>query len=189
MAVPNIGAWITAHKVPVLAVGGAAAVGLGLRARKNKTAASSGVSPAPGAPGSMTGMVPTFDSTANDVYSSIEPQISAQAGALSGLSNSLLDIQNQLAHLSATATHTGVPVSTLPVPTAPAPSMTMPSPAPIIPPNLPSPNANFIVNDPAVNPNVAPAPPVALNAGDTLGPATGSGQRYTLPGGNTVVYG
>jgi hypothetical protein len=43
-------------------------------------------------------------------------------------------------------------------------------------------------NQPSVNPNVSPAPTQALPVGATLGPATGTGQRYLSPGPNPFPF-
>lgn len=82
----NVSTWLAAHRTPVLATvfGGAAL--LGLRARSK--AASSSASVGSGNAGAATDATYAgaagsyYDSTANDVYNAIEPQIAALAAQL-----------------------------------------------------------------------------------------------------------
>lgn len=75
----NLPAVIAAHKVPVLAAGAAGAVALGLRARKKSAASAT----TPGV--SYQGQGGVYDSTANDVYNSIQPQIEGLAAQIAAL--------------------------------------------------------------------------------------------------------
>lgn len=108
--------WFEAHKTPVLATGFGGAALLGLYARSKGQAAqpSSGTGNA-GASTDQTyqGTAGYYDSTANDVYNAIQPQISALAMQLNALQ------QEQ----SATATP---PVTTPPTPTPVIPAAHVP---------------------------------------------------------------
>lgn len=99
------------HRVAVLAAAFGAAAVLGLRARaKGTTAAASGATTTPGATSTYAGSAggaTAYDSTANDVYNAIEPQIEALASQLNVL---------QAGPTSDSTTTT--PVTTPPTPTS-----------------------------------------------------------------------
>lgn len=89
MAKFNFQAWFQAHKTPVLATGFGGAALLGLYARSKGQAAQpdTGTGNA-GASTDQTyqGTAGYYDSTANDVYNAMEPQIAALAQQLNALS-------------------------------------------------------------------------------------------------------
>lgn len=92
------------------------------------------------------------------------------------------------------------PISQLPT-QAPALSAPAPTPLPQIPGGL---QPSYLLglgltpdqisgvlqpqNQPSVNPNVSPAPTIALPVGGTLAPPTGVGQRYLSPGPNPFPF-
>lgn len=89
----DVRAWVMTHK-GIAAGGAAGAVALGLRARaKRKAAPASGTdqvtAAGPGNSAIYLGKGGTYDSTANDVYNSIQPQIDALAGGQSRLADAL----------------------------------------------------------------------------------------------------
>lgn len=95
MTLPDVAAIFEQHRTPILAGGAGAAVLLGLRARgRRKAAPATGVATGGAASGVTTtaayaGRGGVYDSTANDVYNSIQPQISSLAGQLAELSNGI----------------------------------------------------------------------------------------------------
>ncbi len=87
----NVAAFLKSHRMPVILVGGGAAAGLGLYARaKGKVPSSAGgqTSSVSAQPGGAQG---TYDSTAQDVYNSIEPQIQDLADQLNKLGGTVTD--------------------------------------------------------------------------------------------------
>lgn len=109
MAKFQLGPWFQAHRTPVLAsaFGGAALLGLYARSKGQAATPSTGTGNA-GASTDQTyqGTAGYYDSTANDVYNAMEPQIAALAAQLNALS------QQQSAA-------TTPPVTTPPTPTPP----------------------------------------------------------------------
>lgn len=83
--------WLTAHRTPVLVTvfGGAAILGLKARSKAQSATGSTGAGNTGAAAGDTTysgAGGAYYDSTANDVYNAIEPQISALASQLDTLS-------------------------------------------------------------------------------------------------------
>lgn len=196
-------AWAQAHKKVLLGSGAAAALALGLMARKRKAAGQPALSLFPGNSGPSAGrstvIAPaTYDSTSSDIYNSLEPILE--------------DLQRQISNLGDQVAHPIDPLPTTPpVPAAPVPTPPAPEPVPAV--SAPTPQAqpappptpvapvptgltiNWGGNDPSVNPLVSSAPPVNLGdvrtnvAPPVLPPATGLGQRYQYTDANNQVYG
>lgn len=92
MDMPDFAALFAQHRTPILAAGAGLAVVLGLRARSSSKASSSagGNGSAVVATGpAYAGKGGVYDSTANDVYNSIQPQIGNLAGQLATLASDL----------------------------------------------------------------------------------------------------
>ena len=92
MPLPDFAALFQEHRVPILAGGAGGAVLLGIRARKSRAkapAAAGGPASGVATTAAYAGRGGVYDSTANDVYNSIEPQISSLADQLAQLSNNI----------------------------------------------------------------------------------------------------
>lgn len=85
----NPGAFFAQHHKAVLVAGGAGAVGLGLLHHKSTAAAASSTTGAAVTPTGTAGQAGTYDSSANDVYNALQPQIEQTQSMLQKLLNAL----------------------------------------------------------------------------------------------------
>lgn len=160
MNTSTIGPTLAAHKVPLMLAGGGVAVALGLRARSKSAAGAApvGATIAGYAPSSATGAA--YDSTGNDVYNALQPQIEQTQGMLGQLQNLL--------------SGTPLPTRPTPVPVAPKPTTTPTYPKvtdylPVKPRTAPPPAP--------VRKSPAPTGRYTVRRGDNL---TAIGKRYGL---------